>query len=146
MWCLRRRGWGKGTKPAGVVNFSLLSTPPTLGIRKDNARPAYSGLDSALSEAVGAGDGKVADCVHHGSYAANRTLHGHCCLIYAQHVATYPPISGLERINRRAILLWQIGGWICPSFSVQVQVSETDVDTEYFVWLYCGESERKSII
>lgn len=56
---LRRRGWGKGTKPAGVVNFSL-STPPTLGIRKDNARPACSGLDSALCEAVGAGDGKVA--------------------------------------------------------------------------------------
>ena len=59
VWCLRGRGWGKHTKPAGV-NFSLLSSPPTHLVRKANARPASSGLDSAISGAVGVGDCKVA--------------------------------------------------------------------------------------
>lgn len=60
VWGLRGRGWGKGTKPAGAVNFSLLSTPPTLWVRKANARSASSRLDSAISGVVGPGDGKVA--------------------------------------------------------------------------------------
>ena len=59
VWCLRRRGSGKGTKPAGV-NFSLLSIPPTLPVRKANARPVSSGLDFAISGVLGAGDSKVA--------------------------------------------------------------------------------------
>lgn len=50
----------KVQKPAEVVDFSLLSTPPTLRVRKANAWLAYSGRNSAISGAVGSEDGKVA--------------------------------------------------------------------------------------
>lgn len=56
---LEKERIGKRYK-AGWLNFSLLSIPPTLPVRKANARPVFSGLDFAISGVLGVGDSKVA--------------------------------------------------------------------------------------
>lgn len=56
VWCLRGRGWEKGTKPPGIIIFSLVFTAPILRVGKSSAWPAYSTFNSAIFGLWGAVD------------------------------------------------------------------------------------------
>jgi hypothetical protein len=95
-WCSRRKVWGQATKLARVVHLSQLPTPPTGWFQKlALCHPPPSPTLPRACVWGGGGVGMARWQCPPCTSVADRTSRGHCCLIYAQHVATCPPISRL---------------------------------------------------